>query len=96
MSLRQPVVPQPGQVTKGSAALREALQGFLALQPKITVETKGIVQAGDIALLRAKWCLHGIGPDGKPTQMTGDSIEVVRRQPDGTWCFVIDLPFGTE
>jgi ketosteroid isomerase-like protein len=27
--------------------------------------------------------------------MTGQSVEVVRRQPDGRWLFAIDLPFGT-
>jgi ketosteroid isomerase-like protein len=34
------------------------------------------------------------GPDGKPATMTGESVEVVRRQPDGSWRAVIDLPFG--
>ena len=26
----------------------------------------------------------------------GQSVEVARRQADGTWLFVIDLPFGME
>jgi ketosteroid isomerase-like protein len=34
------------------------------------------------------------GPDGKPAEMTGQSLEVVRRQAGGHWCFVIDEPFG--
>jgi hypothetical protein len=28
--------------------------------------------------------------------MSGQSIEVVRRQTDGRWLFVIDLPFGAN
>jgi len=44
----------------------------------------------------AKWQLGMTGPDGKPAQMQGQSVEIVRRQADGHWLFVIDLPFGVE
>ena len=30
--------------------------------------------------------------DGKPIQITGKNAEVVQRQPDGTWRFIIDHP----
>jgi len=53
-----------------------------------------VAQSGDIAVLTAKWDLSMTGPDGKPANMTGQSAEVVRKQPDGRWLFVIDLPFG--
>jgi ketosteroid isomerase-like protein len=36
------------------------------------------------------------GPDGKPTQMRGQSVEVARRQADGSWLFAIDLPLGID
>lgn len=86
-----------GQVVTGLAAIREAMQGFLALKPKFTIEVKA-VQSGDggLALLRAKWSLTGTGPDGKPVTMSGNSTEVVRRQSDGTWRFVIDNPRGAD
>ena len=42
----------------------------------------------------AKWVLEGTGPDGKPMRMEGQSAEVARRQPDGTWRFAIDNPHG--
>jgi uncharacterized protein (TIGR02246 family) len=86
-----------GQVVTGLAAIREVMQGFLALKPKFTMEVKA-VQNGDenIALLRGKWNLSGTGPDGKPMTMSGNSTEVVRRQPDGTWRFIIDNPRGAD
>jgi uncharacterized protein (TIGR02246 family) len=90
------LVPQPGQVVTGRDGIRQALQGFLALKPKISVETKSVVQSGDLALLRSKWSLTGTGPDGTPMQMSGNGIEIVRRQPDGTWRFIIDHPFGAD
>ena len=86
-----------GQVVTGAAAIREVMQGFLALKPKFTMEVKA-VQNGDenIALLRGKWNLTGTGPDGKPMIMSGNSTEVVRRQPDGSWKFIIDNPRGAD
>jgi ketosteroid isomerase-like protein len=40
--------------------------------------------------------LDGTGPDGKPVKIEGQSAEVARRQPDGTWLFVIDNPHGLQ
>jgi ketosteroid isomerase-like protein len=54
------------------------------------------VHSGDVALLRSKWSLAGTGPDGKPVAMSGNGTEVVRRQADGTWLFVIDNPAGAD
>jgi len=90
-------VQDSGQVVTGRAAIREVMQGYLALKPQFTVEVKA-VQSGDgnLALLRGKWSGTGTGPDGKPITMAGNNAEVVRRQPDGTWLFVIDIPGGTD
>jgi uncharacterized protein (TIGR02246 family) len=88
--------PQPGQVVTGQAAIREALQGFLALKGKIQITTTYVLQSGDIALLRGQWQLSGTGPDGQPVAMAGKSNEVVRKQPDGRWLFAIDHPYGAD
>lgn len=88
------LVPQPGQPVTGAEALREALRGFLALKPTLEMAVRKRVQSGDLALLCADWRLTGTGPDGQPIQMAGTSVEVARRQPDGTWLYVIDDPYG--
>jgi uncharacterized protein (TIGR02246 family) len=88
-------VQESGQVVTGRAAIREVMQGFVALKPKFTIEVKA-VQSGDLALLRGKWSVTGKNPDGTPLAMSGNSTEVVRRQPDGTWLFVIDNPRGAD
>ncbi|HZA22697.1 MAG TPA: SgcJ/EcaC family oxidoreductase [Dehalococcoidia bacterium] len=86
--------PEPGQVATGTQAIREAWSGFLAMNPKLTLEVKNLNQTSDIALTTGNWHLTGTGPDGSPVDMRGQSVEVSRRQPDGTWRFVIDNPFG--
>ncbi len=66
------------------------------MKPTITVVTRNIVQAGDIALLYSKWTLRGTGPDGNPIEMAGQGTEVARRQRDGAWLLVVDNPYAAE
>ncbi|HKP11132.1 MAG TPA: SgcJ/EcaC family oxidoreductase [Blastocatellia bacterium] len=87
-------VPQPGQMVKGHAAIREALGGFLALDADFQMQPGTVVETGDIALLISKWTLKGTDPAGAPVELAGQTSDVVRRQADGTWLFVIDNPYG--
>jgi len=99
MKLYEPaasLTPQPGQIVSGTKALREALGGFLAMKPRMTLEARTLAESGGIALTTSKWVLEGTGPDGKPMKVEGQSAEVARRQPDGTWLFVIDNPHGLQ
>jgi uncharacterized protein (TIGR02246 family) len=88
------LMSSPGTLVTGTAAIREALAAFVAGKPKMKLTARVVAQSGELAVTSAKWELAMIGPDGKPTQMSAQSVEVVRRQPDGTWRAVIDLPFG--
>jgi len=90
------LMPSPGNVVVGSAAIREALAGFLAAKPTITTSGKLVAQTGDVALLANRWTLKMTGPDGKPTTMTGNAVELARRQPAGHWLFAMDMPFGLD
>jgi uncharacterized protein (TIGR02246 family) len=87
-------VPEPGVVLRGHDAIREALQGFLALSPTITGEIQGVVETGGVALVVNRWRLEGTGPGGDRVEMSGVSADVVRRQPDGSWRVLIDDPWG--
>lgn len=40
------------------------------------------------------WSFDGTGPDGEPVRLTANNADVLRRQADGTWRFVIDNPWG--
>jgi uncharacterized protein (TIGR02246 family) len=88
-------VQDSGEVVTGRAAIREEMKGFLAIKPKFSIKVTGVQSAdGNIALTQAKWSVNGTDADGKPVTMSGKSAEVVRRQADGTWLFVIDNPRG--
>ena len=88
------LVPQPGVVVSGHAAIREAFGAFLALKGEFDLQPPKVFQANDIALLFSKWTLKGTGPDGSAVELAGQTSDVVRRQADGSWLFVIDNPNG--
>jgi uncharacterized protein (TIGR02246 family) len=99
MALYEPdaqLVPQPGQVTTGHEAIRQALQQFLALKGAMQITTRYVIRGDAIALLSGQWHLKGSGPDGKSVEMGGKSVEVARRQSTGEWLLVIDHPFGAD
>lgn len=86
-----------GEIKAGLPAIRQAYQAFLASKPKITLQTKYAIRLGDLALLRSLWTVTGTDPSGRPLAPTEhSSVEIVRRQRDGAWRYVIDHPFGAD
>lgn len=85
------MVNGPGQVATGLPAIRESLAPFVALKARITFQPAEVAGSGDVALVQAKWTATGAGPEG-PVELAGVTSEVVRRQADGTWLYVIDNP----
>jgi ketosteroid isomerase-like protein len=83
-------------VVVGHAAIREALTGFLGLNGPITMTTRTIIPTGDLAMLHAEWVVNGTGPDGAPLTLAARSSEVVRRQADGSWRYIIDNPYSVD
>lgn len=90
------LVPMPGQVVEGTQAIRAALQELLALKGYMQSENQYALVHGEIALLRAKVHLSGTGPDGNQLEINNHTAEVVRRQPDGSWLYILDHPYGAD
>jgi uncharacterized protein (TIGR02246 family) len=89
------LVGQPGKAARGRAEIREGLRGFIALRPTLTTTASLVLEAGDLALYLGRWRLTGIGPDGAPVTMGGESADVLHRQSDGRWLIAVDDPWGT-
>jgi uncharacterized protein (TIGR02246 family) len=88
------MVAQPGQVATGTEGVREVMAGFLAMKPTLTSEKNETITAGDLALSVTKWTLKGTDPNGQPIGLEGTATDVLRKQVDGSWLFVIDNPWG--
>jgi uncharacterized protein (TIGR02246 family) len=87
---------QPGSLTHGLPGVREALAGFIAMKGTLDLKVTRVLEASDLALVTAVWSFTGTGPDGEPVKLSAKSADVLRRQSDGSWCFVIDNPWGTD
>src|SRR5215212_5257034 len=72
MALYEPgasLVAGPGQVATGTEAVRQAIQGFLALKPTLTMDVYTPVVVGELALTGSRWTLNGTDPGGAPIAM---------------------------
>jgi ketosteroid isomerase-like protein len=78
---------QGGKIARGRDAVREELRGFAEARTPFTFDVKRVVQANDTALIHNLYTIESSPP------MSGYAIEVARRQPDGTWRWLIGDPF---
>lgn len=73
----------PGRPAVGTQAIREVYTDLLAGRPNFASEIRPAIRNGDIALTS--------------TVRAGNAtVEVARRQPDGTWLWLIDQPSVLE
>jgi ketosteroid isomerase-like protein len=81
-----------GEVRRGKEELREELLPFAAARANFEFEVLEVIQAGDVALMHTSWRIS------MPAPVSLYVLEVARRQPDGTWRWVIGDPYtiGSE
>jgi hypothetical protein len=76
-----------GRVTCGAAGLRDRGQPRRRAAHGRGTAAGCRYQVDSMAEARA-------AADGAPVTLAGQTADVVRRQPDGAWRYVIDAPFG--
>jgi uncharacterized protein (TIGR02246 family) len=86
---------QPGTLAHGLEGIGGALAAFIAMKGILDLKVTRVLEASGLALVTGVWTFDGTGPDGQPVTLTGQNADVLRRQPDGSWRFVIDNPWGT-
>lgn len=86
---------EPGSLAHGASGVREALAGFITMNGTLDLEVTRVLEVDDLALVTGVWSFDGTGPDGEPVRLEASNADVLRRQADGGWRFVIDNPWGT-
>nr|WP_237392339.1 DUF4440 domain-containing protein [Aurantiacibacter rhizosphaerae] len=74
----------------GRSDVRSDFEGLLAIKPTIVLGNRKHLVYKDIALTTNHWRLNFQNPDGVLQEMTGGGIEVIQKQADGGWRFIID------
>lgn len=90
------MVPGPdAEPLQGHAATEAALRWFLGLGGTVRFSPRHWLVQGDLALASIAFIIDGAtDADGNPVDLRGVTSEVLRRQPDDAWKYVIDHPFG--
>ena len=87
---------EPGILAHGAAGIGGALGGFISMNGELDLEVTRVLEVDDLALVIGVWSFVGTAPDGEPVRLAARNADVLRRQPDGSWRFVIDNPWGTD
>jgi hypothetical protein len=73
--------------------VRESLTVFLAMKGTLDLVVTRVLEAGGLAW----WPEPGPSREpARPVTLPGRNADVLRRQADGSWRFVIDNPWGTD
>lgn len=79
-----------GKQLIGHAGLRADFESMFAAKPVIDLHDRHHIAYRDTAITTNRWTMTIPKPDGSKETLTGGGIEVVRRQADGGWRFIID------
>jgi uncharacterized protein (TIGR02246 family) len=81
-----------GNEVMGRESIRKAFESLVAPGGRMTLETRAVTASHlGLAVLHGAWVIES--PTRSEIARCGLSTEVVRKQPDGTWLFVIDNPY---
>ena len=76
----------------GHASIRRFIETFVGMKPLIRMSVIKVVRGGDdLAAVYNDWQLS-LTAEGERREVSGKATEIVRRQADGTWRYVIDDP----
>ena len=86
------LVASPGEPVQGKDAIRQAIEGFLAMGGTVEflAESEPVVN-GKIALTHGRWRM--VVENGEP--MEAETAEISRLDADGKWRYVVDNPWGS-
>jgi ketosteroid isomerase-like protein len=81
-----------GEVKRGKKELEEELLPLAVARASFEFDVLELIEAGEIALMHTTWRISS------PAPVSLYALEVARRQPDGTWAWLIGDPYtvGSE
>lgn len=89
-------VHRNGSLEIGVHSFRHTLEELLRLKGTMVSTNVYCIPFENIAMLRARFILQTTDPDGQPLVLQGHTSEIVRQQPDESWLYIVDHPFGSD
>jgi uncharacterized protein (TIGR02246 family) len=82
--------------TVGRDQVRDVLAGMIQAKTRLQSRLVKVATVGDIALLCTDYEGSPASVSARPSEARYRAIEVLRRQPDGTWKLLVGNPRGRE
>lgn len=95
-SITRQLPEQGSEIGPGSAQMVGLIEAARGSDQRMNLAVLQVTQVGDVALVLSQWSVTGNAADGTPLSINHRGVEVTRRQPDGSWKSVIDVPGGAD
>ncbi|MGH8138534.1 MAG: YybH family protein [Steroidobacteraceae bacterium] len=86
------LAPPSGELITGHECIRPVLAGLIRSQRQLESHVVRSATIGDVAVLYTDFHGSTVGASGATREIRQHAIEVLRRQPDGTWKLVFGDP----
>jgi uncharacterized protein (TIGR02246 family) len=87
-------VTPSGETLVGREQMRRVLAGLIDAKTRMQCRVVQAVVAGDVAVLYTDFQRTTVEASGKTVESNQKAIEVLHRQPDGTWRLIVGDPNG--
>jgi len=88
-------IGKDGKPISGMDNIEKVITELCKMKPDIKVYEHQMAPVGnDMMYWLDKWRMTATGPDGKPFEMKGASANMMRRNADGHWLWLVDNPFA--
>ena len=89
-------VVRSGETIVGRNEICKVLASMIGAETRLQSRVVKEVIVGDVALLYTDFNGTTVDGSGKPAAIHHKAVEVLRRQPDGTWKLIVGDPNGRE
>jgi uncharacterized protein (TIGR02246 family) len=89
-------VAPSGEILEGRDRIRDKVAALVGAKTIFQSSVVQAITAGDIAQLYTDFDGTALDPSGKTVEVQSRAIEVLRRQPDGSWLLIIGDPTGRK
>ena len=87
-------VARSGETVVGRDQIRDVLAGLIGAHTRLQSRVIKAVTVGEVALLYTDFQGTTVDASGTTVEIRHKAIEVLRRQPDGTWQLIVGDPNG--
>jgi len=85
-----------GTFVKGKENIRKALEQVCGLKPDLQAQRSTGFTVDNITAWVDEWTMKATLPDATKLAMKGTSSDILKKQPNGNWAYLVDNPYGAE